>query len=575
MSFETKKLKFPTKSEAQMDRVEQDFVLGTKLNEERQYGDAARHLRRAYDAAKLPAIANNLAIALIHSGRALDARIVLEETLQNDPGFTLGWLTYGAALRALGQHKKALQSFSRVLELDPGFVAARQNRAATLHSLGNYTEAVAEYETILKQLPHDLTSQIGVCRTLQSLNRHTEVIGKIEHEFGTDADAPELLEVLALSYERTSQYEKALEIADACLAANINNAGLQMIRANSLSELGDYDESLKALAAALEGVGEDTKLLNIIGSFMESMKMYREASEIYKTILRIDTANGGASSRLHDLSLNGRATARLFDLRLSLCDWEDYDALCSDIVENVTWDIKNGRRLSIDVFNLQALPLDYGFIAKAARHHAAAIARDMRSVAKPFKPAPPERQDGRLRIGYLLPYTWIHSLPLVLKEIVRHHDRDRFEIVGYCTHPCNGDDFSISYRSTFDRFIDIPGYAPVEAARTIYEDKLDLLIDVAGLTGMNCMDILSFRPAPIQAHFLGYSITTGADYVDYLITDCIYIPPEWRQHNSEQLVYLPNTFMATVRQDEDLKPVTRAEFGLPEDAVVFANFNHP
>jgi predicted O-linked N-acetylglucosamine transferase (SPINDLY family) len=89
------------------------------------------------------------------------------------------------------------------------------------------------------------------------------------------------------------------------------------------------------------------------------------------------------------------------------------------------------------------------------------------------------------------------------------------------------------------------------------------------------MNVLAHRPAPVQAHFLGYSITTGADYVDYLITDEVYVPPEWQEYCSEKTVYLPDTFMATTRQEAETLDLRRAHFDLPEDGMVFANFNHP
>jgi predicted O-linked N-acetylglucosamine transferase (SPINDLY family) len=163
----------------------------------------------------------------------------------------------------------------------------------------------------------------------------------------------------------------------------------------------------------------------------------------------------------------------------------------------------------------------------------------------------------------------------VLKEVVEGHDRDRFELIGFSTNLCPGTEFSKSYRASFDRFLDIPNAAPREAARIIHEQEIDVLIDVAGLTGMNCMEIMALRPAPVQAHFLGYSITTGADFMDYVITDRHYIPPEWAEYNTEQLVYMPDTFMAVSHEDPADVKISRRNFRLPKNAFVFTNFNHP
>jgi len=87
------------------------------------------------------------------------------------------------------------------------------------------------------------------------------------------------------------------------------------------------------------------------------------------------------------------------------------------------------------------------------------------------------------------------------------------------------------------------------------------------------LSLLALRPAPVQAHYLGYSATIGARFLDYLITDHHQVPPEQRPYFTEQLVYLPDTFMATQRAPVAIDGPSRAECGLPDNAFVFGNFN--
>jgi len=75
--------------------------------------------------------------------------------------------------------------------------------------------------------------------------------------------------------------------------------------------------------------------------------------------------------------------------------------------------------------------------------------------------------------------------------------------------------------------------------------------------------------------YLGYAGTTGAPYIDYLIADRVVIPEHSRQHYSEQIVYLPDSFMVNdntrVRSE---RVFTRAELGLPEQGFVFRCYNN-
>lgn len=55
-------------------------------------------------------------------------------------------------------------------------------------------------------------------------------------------------------------------------------------------------------------------------------------------------------------------------------------------------------------------------------------------------------------------------------------------------------------------------------------------------------EIFALRPAPIQVMWLGYPGTSGASYMDYIITDEQTSPMELAYQYSEKLAYLPNTF---------------------------------
>ena len=244
--------------------------------------------------------------------------------------------------------------------------------------------------------------------------------------------------------------------------------------------------------------------------------------------------------------------------------------------------LKRARDFGVDIQDLHNLPVSYELIARAANHQAAMIMREHeeagRRVDFPFeerlaKWRGPDRP-RKMRVGFALPYTFVHSFPLVFKGVVERIDRDRFEVFGYSMRPSHGGEFERKYRATFDHFLDLPPIATEAGARRIYDDELDLLVDVTGHTSINCQGYMSQRPAPVQAHMLGYSITVGK-YIDYLITDRVYIPPEMAKYGVEHVAYLPQSSMAP-----SLAPVAagrqqRSDHRLPEGAFVFCNFNQP
>lgn len=78
---------------------------------------------------------------------------------------------------------------------------------------------------------------------------------------------------------------------------------------------------------------------------------------------------------------------------------------------------------------------------------------------------------------------------------------------------------------------------------------------------------------------MGFCGTTGADYIDYLVTDEIASPVGiMDRYYSEKAIYMPNSYflndyMQTSPQVIDKIRPTRKDYGLPEDKFIFANFN--
>ena len=100
-------------------------------------------------------------------------------------------------------------------------------------------------------------------------------------------------------------------------------------------------------------------------------------------------------------------------------------------------------------------------------------------------------------------------------------------------------------------------------------------MDLMGYTTDSRTAILAHRPAAIQAGFLGYAGTIGADYIDYLMADQILIPESSQPYYTEKIVYLPDTYMPNdSKRAISNRAFGRAEFGLPQAGFVFCSFNN-
>lgn len=55
-------------------------------------------------------------------------------------------------------------------------------------------------------------------------------------------------------------------------------------------------------------------------------------------------------------------------------------------------------------------------------------------------------------------------------------------------------------------------------------------------------ELFALQPAPLQVMWLGYPGTSGASFMDYIITDKMTSPIEVAEQYSEKLAFMPNTF---------------------------------
>ena len=146
----------------------------------------------------------------------------------------------------------------------------------------------------------------------------------------------------------------------------------------------------------------------------------------------------------------------------------------------------------------------------------------------------PER---RLRIGYISPDFRRHAVNAFFEPVLDGHDRHQVEVYGYgqVRHP---DRTTARLKSKFDVYRNITDRDATSVATLIEQDKIDILIELAGHVTDCRLDVLALKPAPVQVDFGGIS-TTGMPQVDYRVTDAVYDPPRTCGHSVEECVYLP------------------------------------
>ncbi|GBL09506.1 UDP-glucose:protein N-beta-glucosyltransferase [Microcystis aeruginosa Sj] len=158
----------------------------------------------------------------------------------------------------------------------------------------------------------------------------------------------------------------------------------------------------------------------------------------------------------------------------------------------------------------------------------------------------------KLKIGYVSPDFKRHPVGKFIAPIIKHHDHQKFEI--YCYGEIRKvDEITEEIQSSCDHWRSTFGLADAEVIEQIKQDRIDILIDLAGHTDDNRLPIFFSKPAPIQASYLGYFATTGIPTIDYWITDHHLHPVDTEEKTSETIWRLPRCYVAYQPSPEALE----------------------
>ena len=254
--------------------------------------------------------------------------------------------------------------------------------------------------------------------------------------------------------------------------------------------------------------------------------------------------------------------------RLSQCKWPAIEP----------WEAVDRQGLMANVHPLSMAALTDDPVMQLA---SAAAYVDDATRERPLDPesdrrdAPIDLSGRRLRVGYVSSDLREHAVGYLMAELFEVHRRDDVEVFAYYTGAIGGEALNLRIQGAVEHWVDIRNLSDEDAARRIAADGIDILVDVNGHTRDARLGVFARRPAPIQVNWLGFPGTMGSPFHHYIIGDPEVIPPGYERYYSEKVVrlacYQPNDRKRAVA---DERP-SRADAGLPNDAVVFCCFNGP
>ncbi|SHK70195.1 Predicted O-linked N-acetylglucosamine transferase, SPINDLY family [Selenomonas ruminantium] len=185
----------------------------------------------------------------------------------------------------------------------------------------------------------------------------------------------------------------------------------------------------------------------------------------------------------------------------------------------------------------------------------------------------PETRQGRkkIKVGYISPDFYEHIVTNFAVQLYAAYDKSIFEVHLYDIGN-NRNEVTGWLQEMVDGWHDLQGLSPAEAAARIHADEIDLLVDLAGHTQKGrTLQIMAYKPAPVQLSGIGYFDTTGLPAVDYYLTDAWCDPPGNERFFTETLLRLPRSHFCFTPSESVLRCQKKWQLHTP---VVFGSFSN-
>jgi predicted O-linked N-acetylglucosamine transferase (SPINDLY family) len=541
-----------------------------------------------------------VALECLAAGKYDRAAELLQDMLQANPDDKLPCWYLGLTYLLQGQESDAQAAWMLALmegepeqidEWTQTLVGILRSQAEYQEQMGNLTISWAIRQYVREFCPQDgdnlfhlllLSVKLGQfsAATLEELG----IVPFLTSEAGRMIDVErrqQLLNQLLTAYP----LEPALvDLADACLSGVEQPAALVQVLMERAIEISHalHSPKLAILYAELcQRVYPNSETLSHLIAFYQGAGEYDKAIEAAKQFCLVAwSLPEQVTGAFLLLSAYIRAgnywneIFKLFELQDSLL-WQLTETQCLPLDQTTTMrlmtstfflpylrdSLERNRLIQNRVFRLCQESVRSYAAAPAQCYTEGLAQRREREIAR--------SQPRSLKIGYLSHCLKRNSVGWLTRWLIQHHDRQQFQLHGYFWNYQERvrDALQSWYMEqmdvvrTFDR-------DSLPIAEQIYQDEVDILLDLDSITADISCEVMALKPAPVQVTWLGWD-ASGLPAIDYFVVDPYVVLDTADQHYSEKLWRLPQTYIAVDGFEVGVPTLHRDALGIPADAVIY------
>lgn len=482
--------------------------------------------------------------------------------------------------------------FAEALKKARSFVAKNKKEPAGWRHLGRVLIDTKQWAEAKRALDRANTLAPDNPSTLINLSLASYHLDDYEaaRSFGQKATAiepenPLALNNLGMALIKLDDFDNAALVLRRALSVRPDLAPALSNYGAALNRLGQFSDALDVLMAALKLNKSDPYTFVNIGNSLRFLGRDSNAIDMYNQALALDPGMKEGSVNICNVYNKNNLFDASFTISSELIEREPKYVKAHSVMADALIglgridDAKAAAEsvIAIEPASITAQALLVSLAARADDYDAADYLRkarrfsDLHDIYRTDVLANPADDAAKLRVGFIGGDFRRHPVGYFLKQLFTEYDRERFAFFIY-HNAVEYDDLSEFFVENSAAFRNVNNKLDRKVAQEIADDRLHILIDLAGYTKYTRLSALVHKPAPVQMTWLGYYASTGVSEVDYILADPYVVPDDCEAEFSEAVLRFPDSYLCFSEPDCDVpvRPAPVSENG----TVTFGSFNN-
>ena len=486
-----------------------------------------------------------------------DAIKSLQQAIRIEPSSTEALAILGLAFFSARRYQEAITTYKKLITLEPDNIDALINTGAAYIILKDYQHAII---VLQQSLQHEATSiaHANLGKALHQTGNKDEALKHLNTALNMEPSSLDALMIMAEIYQEQHNHDEALNYYDK--AAKFHPSA-EKIWNNKGLVLYDTDQTSDAIACFKHAIKLNPKYLSAyinLAIAEHDVGRSGEASKLLNKALKISPKNAKVLNELGRIHLSQAHHSKAMEYfkqahQFSSNESSSKQVSISNFLYTMNYDPKYSQE---DIYTAHK---KWGDSLKKEINHSHIIPDNKN-----------KNKNKKIRIGYLSPDFRVHSVAYFIEPVLAHHNKNEFEIVCYANVSAP-DDKTKELMAYADESRDINQIDNDKLQQMIIDDKIDILVDLAGHTSGNSLFTFAKKLSPIQITYLGYPNTTGLTSIDYRIVDEITDPSGQNDLHTEQLLFMPKCFLCY--QPPSNAPSVKTHPPVENKTITFGCFN--